>query len=88
MVKIKGQVLKARLDERDFTDQEKGTVRHIKNVVVTLLDDDGDPAEVKFYEPVPADWEKVYIKGAKVEIPLRGVELPKGSSIPVCRAAN
>ena len=87
-IKIKGSVLKARLDERDFTDQETGKTRHIKNVIVTLLDDDGDPAEVKFYEPVPDGWEKTYIKGAKVDIPLRSVELPKGSSIPVCLAAN
>ena len=61
MIKIKGSVLKARLDERDFTDQEKGTIRHIKNVIVTLLDDDGDPAEIKFYEPVPDGWEKTYM---------------------------
>ena len=86
MIKIKCKVLKSRLDERDFIDQEKGTTRHIKNVRVTCLDDDGDPAEVVFYEPLPADWEKVYIKGASVEIPLRSVELPKGSTIPVCRA--
>lgn len=88
MVKIKGTVLKSRLDERDFTDNDTGKVKHIVNVIVTMLDDDGDPAEVKFYEPVPADWEKAYIKGAKVEIPLRSVDLPRGSSIPVCRAAN
>ena len=88
MVRIKCKVLKSRLDERDFEDREKGTVRHIKNVRVTVLDDEGDPAEVVFYEPLPADWEKVYIKGATCDIPLRSMELPRGSTIPVCRAAN
>ena len=87
MIKVKGTVLKARLDERDFEDREKGVTRHIKNVIVTMLDDDGDPAEIKFYEPLPNDWEKVYKKGGQVEIPLKSVELPKGSSIPVCRAS-
>lgn len=48
MVRIKCKVLKSRLDERDFEDREKGTVRHIKNVRVTVLDDEGDPAEVVF----------------------------------------
>ncbi len=88
MVKIKCSVLKARIEERDFTDNEKGTTRHIVNLRLTVLDDDGDPADVVFYEPVPKDWEKVYIKGAKVDIPLRSMEIPRGSSIPVCRAAN
>ena len=88
MVKIKGLCLKARIDERDFEDREKGVTRHIKNLRVTLLDDDGDPAEVVFYEPIPEDWEKVYKKNVTVEIPLRSVELPKGSTIPVCRAVR